>query len=131
MDSYLINNPNYTNEKIISHDALLCFIICIIVFWIHLFIIFKINIIQALFTRFNQRYYHLSIIKNILSPIQQQNNSDIQPIIPTETCCICLSSITWEVASTCGHIFCGMLDNFLKHIIVIRGMHYLFMGSKE
>ena len=128
-----MNNPNYNDERIITDEALLCIIICVIVFWIHLFIIFRINIFQELFTRFKRFFYRLPIIRNIyaffISPMQQQNNSNIHPRIQTETCCICLSSITWEVASTCGHIFCGTLDNLFMHI-VIKG-NALFTYGKQ
>ena len=122
IDSYPMNNPNYIDERIITDEALLCIIICVIVFWINLFIIFRINIFQTLFTRFKQFFYRLPIIRKIcaffISSFQQQNNIDIQPRIQTDTCCICLNSITWEVASTCGHIFCGILDNLFMHIIL-------------
>ena len=85
----------------------------ILVLWCTLLIFFKINLIQALFTRFKQYFYDLSIIRNMIfvSQIMKQNNSDAQLRIEKETCCICLNSITWKVASTCGHMFCGISDN--------------------
>lgn len=40
--------------------------------------------------------------------IGKQDQEDVASRIGADSCCICLGNISWEVSSTCGHIFCGM-----------------------
>jgi len=53
-----------------------------------------------------QQLSNIPFISNLLADSEPASHN-IRPRIDADACCICLCQINWEVASTCGHIFCG------------------------
>ena len=48
-------------------------------------------------------YFPILKLFGLGAPVEDDRTSRIG----ADNCCICLGNISWEVSSTCGHIFCG------------------------
>jgi len=96
--------------SIFGKEAIISLVICLLFICIHLILFWKLDIFNMCFNIIRQKLSFLvnvPILSNIFASGPNNNNDHVRPRIHTETCCICLSQISLEVASTCGHIFCG------------------------
>jgi RING finger protein 170 len=113
-----IQDDTFPITSIFGKEAIISLVICSIFICFHLILFWKLDIFSMFANAIRQKLSFLtnlpilsSIFGSSASSHNNNNNhshTNIQQRIETDVCCICLNAITLEVASPCGHIFCGI-----------------------